>query len=722
MTDQSPLHTHRLDAPNATILFGWVTGVPEIIYLGDRLDDGLDLEVFARSRSRPIGHATMDEHAPVSMQPEIGAGFMGHPGLIAHRVGTDKPGWAGLFEYRGMESIENGVVFICHDSHRALTLAITVTLCPHSGVAVLKSRLQNDGEDSCVVDWMSAPVLPIPQVLSEYLHFHGRWCAEFAIDRRQVPMGLVKSENRRGRTSHEAFPGTIMLAPTTDEQSGHCLGVHLGWSGNHRMIIERLATGECQLQMGVLHFSREGHLPAGGALETPEVHVAMSDSGLNDLSQRFHTHVRRNILAFPDPNKPRPVTVNTWEALYFDHDHAKLKALADAAQTVGAERFVLDDGWFGSADISRNDDTTSLGDWTPDPRKFPNGLHPIVDYVVNEKGMEFGLWVEPEMVNPKSALYTAHPDWVLAVDPYPRKLGRNQLVLDLTNSEVTDYLFDALGALLSTYRISYLKWDMNRDLVLPGDRTGNAAVHRQTSALYALIDRIRTDFPHVEIESCASGGGRIDYEILKRTHRFWTSDSNDAVERARIQHGFTHFLPPEVMGSHVGPAWCHTSGRGFHPDFRALVASYGHMGLELDLRNVSDADMAIFVRAVERYKADRALWHSGVYHRITTVDPDLLGACVVSGDKRSARVVMMQTDRPRSVVPPSIMVPGLDPQAHYRVTLQTPDHVALHGSRRFDNPLMEGTLELSGSVLANAGIQLPVLYAQTGIALALEAP
>ncbi|MDA8870995.1 alpha-galactosidase, partial [Rhizobiaceae bacterium] len=324
------------------------------------------------------------------------------------------------------------------------------------------------------------------------------------------------------------------------------------------------------------------------------------------MSQRFHAHVRANIVDWPDPAKPRPVTVNTWEALYFDHDHDKLKRLADAAVKVGAERYVLDDGWFGGRDQSRDDDSSSLGDWYADPRKYPDGLGPVVDHVVDVCGMEFGLWVEPEMVNPNSDLYRAHPDWVLALDPYPRILSRNQLVLDLTNEDVSAYLYERLSSLLGEYRISYLKWDMNRDLVLPGDRKGQAAVHRQTTALYALIDRIRAEFPHVEIESCASGGGRIDYEILKRTHRFWTSDSNDAVERARIQHGFTHFLPPEVMGSHVGPAWCHTSGRGFHPDFRALVASYGHMGLELDLTKVSDEEFDLFAAAVDRYKQDRA--------------------------------------------------------------------------------------------------------------------
>ena len=717
MTAKDPVHTHRLDANGTTILFGWTTGVPEIIYFGDRLDMALDVETFARSRSRPLGHATLDLQPAISMQPEVGTGFMGHPGLIAHSVEEIRSGWAGLFAYEWIEIGENEVVFHCRDTHRGLALVITVTLCPHSGVARLKSRLTNEGDIACVVDWLSAPVLRIPQNLSEYMHFHGRWCAEFSINRRAVPMGLIKSENRRGRTSHEAFPGTILLSPTTDEASGPCFGVHLGWSGNHRMVLERMAGGECQLQMGVLHFAREGMLKPGASLETPELHAAHSADGLNALSQRFHTHVRENILALPDPQKPRPVTVNTWEALYFDHDMDRLKALADAAADVGAERYVLDDGWFEG----RDDDTTSLGDWWPDSKKYPDGLAPIVDYVVDEKDMEFGLWVEPEMVNPDSHLYRQHPDWVLALDPYPRMLGRNQLVLDLTNNEVTDYLAEKLGALLSEHRISYLKWDMNRDLVLPGDRAGQPAVHRQTSALYALIDRLRRDFPDVEIESCASGGGRIDYEILKRTHRFWTSDSNDAIERMRIQDGFSYFLPPEIMGSHVGPAWCHTSGRGFHAHFRALIASYGHMGLELDLTKATEEERATMATAVARHKEDRALWHSGRFFRIKTVDPALMGACVVDENADEGRLVLAQIDRPRSVVPPTVPIPGLDPARSYRVSLQTRRETALGASRFFDNPLMDDGLTLPGAVLMSAGVQLPVLYAQTGLALKVEA-
>jgi len=271
------------------------------MYLGSSLPLDLDLQVFAKTRTRPKGFATIDEYAPVSMQPELSQGFMGHPGLMAHRLESDKAGWAGLFSFASRTDIENGVVFKCHDEHRGLVLEIQCTLCPQSSVAVFKSTLTNDSDADFIVDWMSAPVIPVPQALSEYLDFHGRWCAEFEVDRRSVPMGVVKTENRRGRTSHEAFPGTVMLTSTTDETSGQCLGVHLGWSGNHRVVLERLPNGECQLQMGMLNFSREGVLSIGGSISTPEIYVSQSDNGLNDMSQKFHEYIRHNIVKFPDP-------------------------------------------------------------------------------------------------------------------------------------------------------------------------------------------------------------------------------------------------------------------------------------------------------------------------------------------------------------------------------------------------------------------------------------
>ncbi|MEL7303781.1 MAG: alpha-galactosidase, partial [Pseudomonadota bacterium] len=557
----------------------------------------------------------------------------------------------------------------------------------------------------------------VPPHLSQQMRFNGRWCAEFEIERRDIPLGISSTENRRGRTSHESFPGLVCLEASATEDQGTCLGLHLGWSGNHRVVLERKSFGLTQAQLGLLPLAGELRLRLGESIATPELYAAMSDRGLNGVSQAFHAYIRANVIRWPAPATPRPVTANTWEALYFDHDLNRLKGLADAAADIGVERFVLDDGWFKG----RSDDTRALGDWTPDPETYPDGLHPIVDFVVDEKGMQFGLWVEPEMVNADSELYRAHPDWALKLGAYPHVLGRNQMVLDLTNDEVSRYLFERLSDLLATYRISYLKWDMNRDLVLAGDQKRRPAGSRQTRALYSLIDRVRSAFPHVEIESCASGGARVDFEILKRTHRFWPSDSNDPVERARIQAGFSHFFPPEVMGSHIGPTWSHTSGRGCTPEFRALTAGAGHFGFECDLATISEEDRAVFAAAVARYKADRDIWHSGRLWRLTTGDPDLIATAASSTDQRRVRVFALQIDRARSVAPVPLRIPGLDPAATYRVRLTSGPPPERSGTRRFENPLSGDGFETTGEVLARAGVQLPVLYAQSGVALAIDA-
>ncbi len=275
--------------------------------------------------------------------------------------------------------------------------------------------------------------------------------------------------------------------------------------------------------------------------------------------------------------RPRPVTLNTWEGVYFDHKLEQLKAQATAAAELGIERFVLDDGWFGK----RDDDTSSLGDWFVDTRKYPDGLAPLADHVVS-LGMEFGLWFEPEMVNRNSDLYRAHPDWVLQVEGQPLLESRHQLVLDLTRPEVSDYLFNCIDNVLKSAKISYIKWDMNRDITHAGDANGRAATSRQTRAVYALMARVRAAHPDLEIESCASGGGRADFGVLAHTHRVWVSDCTDALERLSIQQGALRFLPPEIIGCHISASPNHQTGRVHTLAFRAIVAFFGHLGVELD--------------------------------------------------------------------------------------------------------------------------------------------
>ncbi|MGI9402308.1 MAG: alpha-galactosidase, partial [Rhizobiaceae bacterium] len=605
------------------------------------------------------------------------------------------------------------------DHGRKIDLELSCKIDQNSDVLELSASIKNKGDSPFLVEWLCAPVVAPDQELNEHLSFHGRWCAEFSTRRDEIPIGQTRQENRRGRTSHEAFPGIVLLNSGTTEDIGPCMGLHLGWSGNHRVLLERFPSGDVQVQLGILLLSGEGELQPGSSTSTPTVYCAHSENGLNGMSQKFHTHIRKNLLKFPEPDLPRPVTVNTWEAIYFDHDKQRLIELADAAADIGAERFVIDDGWFRG----RNDDTAGLGDWYPDKSKYPDGLGPIADHV-RSRGMQFGLWVEPEMINPDSDLYRAHPDWVLALENYPQITGRNQLVLDLTNKAVNDYLFERLGALIVENGISYLKWDMNRDHALPADASGKASASDQVRALYHLIDRLLSAHSKLEIESCASGGGRVDYGILTRTHRFWPSDSNDPIERTAIQRGFSHFFPPEVMGAHIGPQWSHTSGRGFHIGFRALVSSYGHMGVEADLTRMSNEDRETIREAIACHKQDRDIWHAGQFYRISTVDQQLTGVASVKPDKTKARIVLCQTDRPRSSIPPKVKVRGLAPDRMYRVQISRVSEMVERANRSFDNPIWpagsDGYL-MDGATIQNSGISLPALFAETGLAVAIDA-
>eukprot|EP00903_Cladosiphon_okamuranus_P002613 g2611.t1 len=332
--------------------------------------------------------------------------------------------------------------------------------------------------------------------------------------------------------------------------------------------------------------------------------------------------------------KKRPIHYNTWEAVYFDHDHETLFNLANKAAEVGAERFILDDGWFGS----RRNDKAGLGDWWPSKDVYPDGLGPLIKHVT-DLGMEFGLWFEPEMVNPDSELYREHPDWILHAEGVEQVPFRSQFVLDLTRPEVSDYLFDHMHKLLSEHEISYVKWDMNRDVHHPGSR-GRPAIHQQTRALYALIERLREAHPDLEIESCSSGGARADYGILRRTDRIWTSDSNDALDRQRIQRGASHFFPLEIMGAHVGPETCHITGRRLSMEMRVATALFGHMGMELNLLEEAPANLEVLKAGLALHKQHRDLIHSGDFHRLDT--PDHVNAIGVVAKDRSEALFSWQ--------------------------------------------------------------------------------
>jgi alpha-galactosidase len=395
------------------------------------------------------------------------------------------------------------------------------------------------------------------------------------------------------------------------------------------------------------------------------------------------------------------VHFNTWEAVYFDLSLERLCTLADRAADVGVERFVLDDGWFKN----RKSDAAGLGDWTVDKNAFPDGLTPLINHV-HDKNMEFGLWIEPEMVNPDSDLYRAHPDWVLNTPSAPLLLSRNQLVLDLTRKEVQTYLFDRLDALLCEYPISYLKWDMNRAIHQPGDQHGRAVGHHQTRALYDLLERTRSAHPTVEIESCSSGGGRADFGVLEFTDRIWTSDSNDALDRLRIQKGFSMFFPAEVMGAHIGPGVCHITGRILSMETRAGVAMFGHMGIEANLLEIDDDQTETLKAGVSLHKKHRQLIHSGNLVRLNTQCNEN-GFGIIAQDGGEALFSYAQLDSLSNSVSGRLQFVGLDSNRFYQVSIVWPQEPTSYSTSILD--VINGSV-ISGEALTKAGIQLPIMH------------
>jgi len=497
---------------------------------------------------------------------------------------------------------------------------------------------------------------------------------------------------------------------------GEAYGLHVAWSGNTVHRVERVpsgpgargASGATTIGGGELLLPGEITLAEGESYATPWIYLAATGSdpegldGLDGLAAQFHGYLRSRPA---HPRSPRPVNLNVWEAVYFRHDFAKLSALADVAADLGVERYVLDDGWFAG----RRSDEAGLGDWQVDEAVWPAGLGQLADYV-RARGMQFGLWIEPEMVNPDSGLFRAHPDWILAAGQRRPPLQRHQLVLDLTRPEVSAYLLERISALLTEYPIDYVKWDCNRDIIDAGSgtRAGAPAAHQQALAVYALLDELRRRHPNVEWESCAAGGGRIDLGMLERVDRVWTSDMTDALARQSIQRWTGQLVPPEYLGAHVSAPFSHQTGRYMPLSLRGATALFGHFGIEWDLTQAPPGELAELAAWIQLYQQHRALIHSGRLVRMDTPDDTAWMHGVVAADSSTALMSYVQLDEPRTGQPAALRMPGLDPTRRYRVTGVTP------GARL-------PAIEVSGSALAGIGLAISPQRPLTAVILLIEA-
>jgi alpha-galactosidase len=693
----------RLDGPGTTqVWYSRARAVPRLVYWSAPLPADEDLGALAAATEQPLPHGALDVEEVASWLPEPGRGFTDHPGLLL-RCG-ERLLYTQFTLDRGSRDGECGWRFELTDAANQLALELTLQLDAASGVFSASTTLFNLGDETLAIDALATIALPVSSSLDERIAFGGQWAREFQAAREPIGSAGWLQESRTGRTSHHAWPGVILAARGTNWARGEAMAAQIAWSGNHRLLLQRCRLGGTQLQLGELLLPGEVALAPGGRHVAPAAHFVRTEQGLRDLALRWHRFVRTKVLLPQARERARRVQFSSWEATYFEHDRERLFALAERAAAVGVERFVLDDGWFAG----RRHDRAGLGDWFACPERYPQGLDPLAQHC-RSLGMQFGLWVEPEGINADSDLYRAHPEWVLGVPGREQPLGRQQYVLDLGRNEVCEHLFERLSAVLRSAPIDYLKWDMNRDMTHPAGADGRAGARAHVLGVYALMDRLRAAFPALEIETCASGGARADLGILARTCRVWASDCNDPLERQRVHAGFLAWLPPELMGAHVGDARSHTTGRPASIAMRTLTALFGHFGIEADLLKMANEERETLARAVAEYKVQREWFYDA---HITPIDPpheSLAVVLVTAADGHRGWLSVVALDRLPTPLLPPLKIPMPDLSARYQLSFHSlwpPEQMV--GAKQASTWVSTGTLALSGQVLARLGLALPV--------------
>ncbi len=712
-------------------------GLPRLLHWGKGLaDDGGALVGLLATDPAPGPDASLDGPRAFTLLPTQYEGWSGTPGIEVHTAGTraaprltltrvEVGGTGTAVSDGGRPGTGSTAVaapgapatarFTASDPSSALDVVLDLALDSH-GMLRAGASATHRGEGTLDLAALRL-LLPLPTRACEHLDLTGRWPREFSPQRGPVLDGTHRRATRRGRPGHDTPLLLAVGTPGFAFRTGEVWAAHVAWSGASEYLVERLpegagSAGGAVVGGGELLDAGEVRLAPGESYATPELSFVWSDAGLDGLSARWHAALRERP---GHPRSPRPLTLNTWEAVVFDHDLERLRELADRAAEVGMERFVLDDGWF----LGRRSDDAGLGDWTVDESVWPGGLGPIVDHV-RAQGMQFGLWFEPETVNLDSELARTHPDWLLGPAAGPGLPARNQHVLDLANPDVSAYLFGRISALVTEYAIDYVKWDHNRDLLEPvRAAAGDApAVHAQTLAFWALLDRLRAAHPGLEIESCASGGGRIDLGVLERTDRVWASDTIDPVERQSIQRWLGVLLPPELVGSHVGGPLAHTTGRLTELNLRLVTALFAHAGIEWDLTRCTPEELEQLRAWAGLYREVRGLLHTGMTVRADLPDPSSLLHGVVAPDRSEALFAWVRTTTGAPRWPGRVVLPGLDPARRYTVRIRP----EVGEARRHQNPdplWLSEDRELSGEVLSAVGVPLPTLAATNALVLHL---
>ncbi|MGL5351176.1 MAG: alpha-galactosidase [Cetobacterium sp.] len=559
-------------------------------------------------------------------------------------------------------------------------LYLTYTVYENRDVITRNARFVNHGIEKIDINRAMSFALDLPDYNYEMIHLSGAWARERFIKTRKLEVGSQYIDSTRGASSAHQNPFVILKRPNTNEDAGECIGFSLVYSGNFLAHVEVDHFDATRVTMGINPFDFKWELKPGESFITPEGIIVYSESGMNDMSKTFHKLFRERIARGEWRDKERPILVNNWEATYFDFDEDKIVSMASKAKDLGFELFVLDDGWFGK----RNDDKTSLGDWFPNLDKLPNGIKGLGERVVNE-GIRFGLWFEPEMISKNSKLYEEHPDWILGVKDRRLSMGRNQYILDLSKPKVRKYIVDILSERFSEAPISYVKWDMNRNMT---EVTYRDLPHKYILGLYEILETLTKNFPHILFESCASGGGRFDAGMLHYMPQVWTSDDTDAIVRLNIQHGTSLAYPLISMGAHVSDIPNHQTARKTSLETRNNVAAFGNFGYELDLLKFDEETGANVSKYLDFYKNNRKLIQFGDFYRLESpFEGNTASWMVVDKEKAEALVghfTILASPNPGYNA--KVILKGLNPDKKYSIN---------------------GEFEAYGDELMNVGIVFP---------------
>jgi alpha-galactosidase len=654
--------------------------------------------------------ASDDDLAPAHSQRE-------HASFDSSETMTnlEYPGWGGIYfnepalkvtladgdrdlvlKYLSYEIHADTLVIRLKDIQYDLIVDLNYQVFPKEDIICKWSKIENHTPQVMTIESAQSGVWYVPPGENYRLSYlTGRWADETQLIQEPIDPGKKVLESRRGNTSHQLNPWFAIDAQgQADEQHGRVWFGALGWSGNWKLVVEDTPPAhQVRVTGGYNDFDFSWPLKPGESLETPPYYGGFSDQGFGEASRLMHRFERDEIL--PDHAHPhvRPVLYNSWEATEFNVNEAGQTELAEKAAKIGVELFVMDDGWFGA----RNNDHAGLGDWYVNRQKFPNGLTPLVDKV-HSLGMKFGLWFEPEMVNPDSDLYRKHPDWVMNFPGRPRSEARNQLILNMARDDVRDYIFGVLDKMLTENKIDYIKWDMNRHFSEPGWPEVPIPEQKEiwvkyVRNVYNIMDRLRAKHPDLEIQSCSGGGGRVDLGVLKRVDEVWTSDNTEAFDRLRIQEGFTYAYAPKIMSAWVTDV-PNLNGRSVPLKFRFLVAMQGALGIGSNLNKWSSEDFALATKMVSYYKSIRQTVQEGDLYRLDSPRKGNLTANeYVSADGKQAVLFAFLHSQQFLWPAPTIYLRGLDPAALYRI-------------KTIDDKLAEKQEVVSGSFLMNHGLHL----------------